>query len=177
MSPERQILIFVTKGHSYFAREGQRRLPSGVKHARLFHFVLSNIAAWPPNWVRSKSCRNAPSDKARRSMFSLYLLLFSSRLPLLQTTITEAIMKRAISETYPPTVFRRNLVNESICFIQSSYLLSKNGCKGTKNNWESPYCHPKTLYLDPYNLLDNLLDIMSESRDCFFAAPALAHSL
>ena len=24
-------------GHSYFAREGQRRLPSGVKRARLFH--------------------------------------------------------------------------------------------------------------------------------------------
>ena len=38
----------------------------------------------------------------------------------------------------------------------------------------SCYCHPKTLYLDPFNLLDNLLDIMSESRDCFFAAPALA---
>ena len=28
---------FAAEGHSYFAREGQRRLPSGVKHARLFH--------------------------------------------------------------------------------------------------------------------------------------------
>ena len=28
---------FAAEGHSYFAREGQHRLPSGVKHARLFH--------------------------------------------------------------------------------------------------------------------------------------------
>ena len=27
---------FAAEGHSYFAREGQHRLPSGVKHARLF---------------------------------------------------------------------------------------------------------------------------------------------
>ena len=28
---------FAAEGHSNFAREGQRRLPSGVKRARLFH--------------------------------------------------------------------------------------------------------------------------------------------
>ncbi|WP_177166289.1 hypothetical protein [Prevotella sp. kh1p2] len=27
---------FAAEGHSYFARKGQRRLPSGVKRARLF---------------------------------------------------------------------------------------------------------------------------------------------
>ena len=30
---------FAAEGHSYFAREGQRRLPSGVKRARLFQGV------------------------------------------------------------------------------------------------------------------------------------------
>ena len=47
---------FAAEGHSYFAREGQRRLPSGVKHARLFHtswFRLSpnnenQHSIWPP---------------------------------------------------------------------------------------------------------------------------------
>ena len=29
---------FAAEGHSYFAREGQHRLPSGVKHARLFQY-------------------------------------------------------------------------------------------------------------------------------------------
>ena len=30
---------FAAEGHSYFVREGQRRLPSGVKRARLFHLA------------------------------------------------------------------------------------------------------------------------------------------
>lgn len=36
--------------------------------------------------------------------------------------LNKAITKRNISETYPPTIFSRNHVKESICFIQSFYL-------------------------------------------------------
>ena len=43
---------FAAEGHSYFAREGQRRLPSGVKHARLFQEATwnDNKANWTNKW-------------------------------------------------------------------------------------------------------------------------------
>ena len=34
---------YAAEGHSYFAREGQRRLPSGVKCARLFQHVQMTV--------------------------------------------------------------------------------------------------------------------------------------
>ena len=37
---------FAAEGHSYFARKGQRRLPSGVKRARLFQLQLLYIVLY-----------------------------------------------------------------------------------------------------------------------------------